>query len=290
MNLKQISVPLSKDEAFALADAVMEDGEIAVSATAFENEDGDWVFQATCADKPDIEKFNALADKLLNGRVKFSVEAVPDVDWVAHSLEGLSAIDTGEFFVHGSHDQDNLPADKITIKIDAGQAFGTGHHETTTGCLEAISFIANNSETAPEKILDLGTGTGILAIAAAKRFGRKVLATDIDPQATEVAVENAQINNVAEKIEAETATGFDHPIFAERGPFDLVLANILAGPLVELAPEVAAQTADGGFVVLAGLLNRQADDVIKAYAENKIALLERVEKGDWTILRLQKQA
>jgi ribosomal protein L11 methyltransferase len=289
MNLKQISVPLTKDEAFALADAVMEDGDIALSATAFENEDGDWVFQATCDDKPDIEKFNALADKLLNGRVKFSVEAVPDVDWVAHSLEGLSSIDTGEFFVHGSHDQENLPAEKICIKIDAGQAFGTGHHETTTGCLEAISFIANNG-AAPEKILDLGTGTGILAIAAAKRFDKNVLATDIDPKATEVALENADINGVGEKIEAVTATGFDHPVFAEKGPFDLVLANILAGPLVELAPEVANQTVAGGTVVLAGLLNRQADDVISAYAENKIALLERVEKGDWTILRLQKEA
>lgn len=290
MNLKQISVPLTKDEAFALADAVMEDGEIALSATAFENEDGDWVFQATCDEKPDIEKFNALADQLLNGRVKFSVEAVPDMDWVAHSLEGLSAIDTGEFFVHGSHDDEHLPQDKITIKIDAGQAFGTGHHETTTGCLEAISLIANSGDAAPEKILDLGTGTGILAIAAAKRFDKKVLATDIDPKATEVALENAEINGVADKIEAVTATGFDHPVFAEKGPFDLVLANILAGPLVELAPEVAKQTKNGGTIVLAGLLNRQADDVIAAYAENKIALLERVEKGDWTILRLKRDA
>jgi ribosomal protein L11 methyltransferase len=105
-----------------------------------------------------------------------------------------------------------------------------------------------------------------------------------------VALENADINGVGEKIEAVTATGFDHPVFAEKGPFDLVLANILAGPLVELAPEVANQTVAGGTVVLAGLLNRQADDVISAYAENKIALLERVEKGDWTILRLQKEA
>lgn len=290
MTLNQISVPLSKDEAFALADAVMEQEDLVLSASAFENADGDWEFSATCEGEPDIERFNALAAQLLDGKIEFSAEPVPDIDWVAHSLEGLSAIDTGEFYVHGSHDEDVSTDGKITIKIDAGQAFGTGHHETTEGCLEAISKIANDPETEPVRILDLGTGTGILAIAAAKRLNRAVLATDIDPKAVEVAADNAEINGVADKVETLTAVGMDHQIFADKGPFDLILANILAGPLVELAPEICAQAAPNGRIVLAGLLNRQADDVIKAYCENKIALLERVEKGDWTILQFKREA
>lgn len=289
MTLEQISVPMSKQDAFALADAVMEEDGLALSASAFETADGDWVFEATCDHKPDVARFNELAQRVLNGSVEFSITKVPDKDWVAHSLEGLSAIDTGEFLVHGSHDQTPVPEGKIAIKIDAGQAFGTGHHETTTGCLEAISLVAN-SDAKPETILDLGTGTGILAIAAAKRFGLNVLATDIDKKAIEITLENAQINGVADKIETAVSTGMDHEIFAQRGPFDLVLANILAGPLVELAPDIAQHTNIGGIVILAGLLNRQADGVIAAYAENKIALLEHVEKGDWSILRLQRQA
>jgi len=289
MTLEQISVPMSKQDAFAMADAVMEEYDLALSATAFENADGDWVFEATCDREPDIARFNELAQRVLNGTVEFKLAKVPNKDWVAHSLEGLSAIDTGEFFVHGSHVDAPSVGDKIAIKIDAGQAFGTGHHETTTGCLEAISLIAN-SGAKPEKILDLGTGTGILAIAAAKRFNQDVLATDIDAKAIEVTLENIEINSVSDKIDTAVATGMDHGIFAERGPFDLVLANILAGPLVELAPDIAKSTAIDGTVVLAGLLNRQADGVIEAYEQNKIALLERVEKGDWTILRLQRKA
>lgn len=289
MTLEQITVPMSKQDAFALADAVMEEYGLAVSASAYESADGDWVFEATCDQKPDIERFNALAHGLLKGNVKFSVQPVPDKDWVAHSLEGLSAIDTGEFFVHGSHDQTPLPDGKIAIEIDAGQAFGTGHHETTTGCLQAISKVAN-SDTPPTNILDLGTGSGILAIAAAKRFDQKILATDIDKKAIEVALENAQINNVEDKIETAVSTGMDHPIFAQKGPFDLVLANILAGPLVELAPDIAKRTKKGSVVILAGLLTRQSDSVVEAYKTNKIALLERVDKGDWTILRLQREA
>ena len=289
MTLEQITVPMSKQDAFALADAVMEEYGLALSASAFENADGDWVFEATCDQKPDIARFNELAQRVLNGTVEFTLAKVPDKDWVAHSLEGLSAIDTGEFFVHGSHVEAPNPDDKIAIKIDAGQAFGTGHHETTTGCLEAISLIAN-SGVQPETILDLGTGTGILAIAAAKRFNNNVLATDIDAKAIEVTIENTQINGVKDMIETAVSTGMDHEIFEQRGPFDLVLANILAGPLVELAPDIAKHTKVDGIVVLAGLLNRQADSVIEAYAENKIALLEQVEKGDWTILRLQRQA
>lgn len=285
MTLEQISVPMSKQDAFALADAVMEEFELALSASAFEDENGNWVFEATCAQKPDLYRFNALAKAILNGVVEFKVSAVPEKDWVAHSLEGLSAINTGEFFVHGSHDNTEVPAGKIEIEIDAGQAFGTGHHETTTGCLEAISVIASKGPQ-PKTILDLGTGTGILAIAAAKRFQLPVLATDIDAIATNITEQNAKINNVNTRIETVTATGFEHEIFEQRGPFDLILANILAGPLKELAPEIARHAAPGGKIVLAGLLERQAEEVMIAYATNNCSLVEKVDKGDWSILSL----
>jgi len=289
MILQQVTVPMSKQDAFALADAVMDLEDLALSTSAFETPEGDWVFEATCDGKPDVERFNELAKTVLNGAVEFTISQVPDKDWVAHSLEGLSAIDTGEFLVHGSHEASEISPSKIAIQIDAGQAFGTGHHETTTGCLEALSLIAQ-SDLNPTNILDLGTGTGILAIAAAKRLDQRVLATDIDKKAVEVTLDNAAINGVADKLDTAIATGMDHEVFEQKGPFDLVFANILAGPLVELAPEIAKHMWVDGILVLAGLLNRQADGVIEAYAENKIALLERVEKGDWTILRLQRQA
>ncbi|TDQ66780.1 ribosomal protein L11 methyltransferase [Maritalea mobilis] len=286
MSLNQISVPLTKEEAYKLVDAVSELEDMALSAVAYEGPDGEhWVFEATCDEKPDIEKFNALAKQVLGDDVEFEVAPVPEKDWVAHSLEGLKPVEAGGFFVHGSHDDAPSDQNVIPIKIDAGQAFGTGHHETTSGCLAALDLYLQ--ENKPAAILDLGTGTGILAIAAAKRTELNILATDIDPKAVEVTIENAEINGVLDQIIAETADGFDHPIFAEHGPFDLIMANILAGPLIELAPQLVEQAKPGATIILAGLLTRQAEDVIAAYTAQKTTLLAQSEKGDWSILTLK---
>jgi ribosomal protein L11 methyltransferase len=212
-------------------------------------------------------------------------EELPDIDWVAKSLEGLKPVRAGGFFVHGAHDRDRIEGGDIAIEIEAGLAFGTGHHGTTAGCLETIARVV--AEERPANALDLGTGSAVLAIALAKLGGIPVLATDIDPVATEVAAANARLNGVGGLVECVTATGFDHPAFA-RGPFDLVVANILAGPLIELAPEMARHVRDGGSLVLSGILDRQEDAVLAAYVTAGFAHVHTLHREGWVTLHLRR--
>lgn len=211
-------------------------------------------------------------------------EELPDIDWVAKSLEGLKPVRAGGFFVHGAHDRDRIEGGDIAIEIEAGLAFGTGHHGTTAGCLETIARVV--AEERPASALDLGTGSAVLAIALAKLGGIPVLATDIDPVATEVAAANARLNGVGDLVECVTATGFDHPAFA-RGPFDLVVANILAGPLIELGPEMARHVRDGGSLVLSGILDRQEDAVLAAYVTAGFAHVHTLHREGWVTLHLK---
>ena len=264
MTLSQLSTPLTKDQAYALVDAVMAREDIAITASAHENEDtGEWVFEATCDSEPDVEAFNQIARATLGGDVSFAVEAIdPNVNWVAKSLEGLQPVVAGGFFVHGSHEENPPPAGLTAIRIDAAQAFGTGHHETTTGCLEAIDRALKRKRF--RSMLDVGTGTGVLAIALAKRTHLPVLASDIDPIAVTTTVENARDNGVGRYIIAFEATGLDHRQIAAGAPYDLIVANILAGPLVALAPGMRKVTAIGAAVILSGILNTQANRVISA--------------------------
>lgn len=213
-------------------------------------------------------------------------ETVPDIDWVAVSLEGLKPVRAGGFVVHGSHDRDEAKEGELAIEIEAGLAFGTGHHGTTAGCLELIEQVVRLEQ--PRNALDLGTGSAVLAIALAKLAHIPVLATDIDPMATKVAADNARLNGVSEYIEAETATGFDHPVFAARGPFDLIVANILAGPLVELAPSVAQHVVPGGSIVLSGILERQGDAVVSAYVEQGFRHVRTLPREGWVTLHLKR--
>ncbi|NGP18034.1 50S ribosomal protein L11 methyltransferase [Devosia aurantiaca] len=173
MSVDQLSVSLTKEQAYALVDAVAEREELALTASAHENEDtGEWVFEAACDSPPDLEAFNALAQQVLGGTVQFSVEPIdPEVNWVAKSLEGLAPVTAGGFYVYGSHETRPIPEGLTPMRIDAAQAFGTGHHETTTGCLEAIEAVL--ASKSPSDMIDVGTGTGVLAIALAKRTGKK---------------------------------------------------------------------------------------------------------------------
>src|SRR5690606_36419126 len=157
---------------------------------------------------------------------------LPDIDWVAHTLEALNPVRAGRFLLHGAHDRGRARPGELGIEIEAGLAFGTGHHGTTAGCLELITDVVRRERL--RNALDLGTGSAVLAIALAKLARIPVLATDIDPVATEVAAGNVRLNGVDDLVECVTATGFDHPVFADRGPFDLILATILTGPLIEL--------------------------------------------------------
>jgi ribosomal protein L11 methyltransferase len=284
----QLSVSLTKDQAYALVDAVMERDDLALTASAHEIEEtGEWIFEATCDSPPDIEAFNALARQTLGGDVFFAVETIdPDVNWVAKSLEGLAPVTAGGFYVYGSHETGNVPAGLTGLRIDAAQAFGTGHHETTTGCLEAIERILKRKK--PKTPIDVGTGTGVLAIALAKRLHIPVIASDIDPIAVTTTEENARDNGVAKYIVAIEATGLDHRLIATSAPYDLIVANILAAPLVSLAPAMGRVALRGAYIVLSGLLETQAARVISAYARQGMVLRQKIIKKDWATLILEK--
>lgn len=284
----QISTPLTKDQAYALVDAVMERDDLALTASAHENEEtGEWIFEATCDSPPDIAAFTALAAEILGGEVNFAVNPIDaDADWVSRSLEGLKPVTAGGFYVYGSHDDGAVPRGLIAIRIDAAQAFGTGHHETTTGCLEAIQRILRRKK--PMRPIDIGTGTGILAIAVAKRRKVPVLASDIDPVAVRITRENARANGVIHLIVEVDAAGLDHTTIQGNAPYDLIVANILAGPLVTLSPDIGRIAERGAAIVLSGLLNTQAQRVIAAYGRQGMVLKDRIIRKDWTTLILEK--
>ena len=212
-------------------------------------------------------------------------EAVPDIDWVAKSLEGLKPVRAGGFVVHGAHDREELQAGEIAIEIEAGLAFGTGHHGTTAGCLDMLAALVR--ERRPANALDLGTGSAVLAIAVAKLAPIPVLATDIDPVAVAVAADNVRLNGVGGQVATAVADGFDDPLFSRHGPFALIVANILAGPLMELAPQMRRHLAPGGSLVLSGILERQHDAVVDAYAEQGFRRAGTLRREGWVTIHLE---
>ncbi|WP_440411196.1 50S ribosomal protein L11 methyltransferase [Neorhizobium petrolearium] len=212
-------------------------------------------------------------------------EVIPDIDWIAKSLEGLKPVRAGRFLVHGSHDRDKVKLNDIAIEIDAGQAFGTGHHGTTAGCLEMIEKVMRARTV--RNALDLGTGSGVLAIAVRKLRHIKVLATDIDPVAVRVAKENVRRNGIASGIRLETAPGFHSPAFRKEGPFDLIIANILARPLMKMAPQLAAHLAPGGSVILSGILAGQRWKVLSAYNGVKLRHVHTIWRNGWVTIHLR---
>lgn len=213
-------------------------------------------------------------------------EVIPDIDWIARSLEGLKPVRAGRFVVHGSHDRRTARAGEIAIEIDAGQAFGTGHHGTTAGCLEAIEMVLRSRRVM--RVLDLGTGSGVLAIAARKIAPVRVLATDIDPVATRVAKENVRLNGIASGIALETAPGFHSTAFRRHGPFDLIIANILARPLMRMAPQLVAHLAPGGQVILSGILAEQRWKVLAAYNGVHMRHVRTIWRDGWVTIHLDR--
>lgn len=214
-------------------------------------------------------------------------EVLPDIDWIAKSLEGLKPVRAGRFVVHGSHDRGTPRAGEIAIEIDAGQAFGTGHHGTTAGCLEVIFRVMRARKV--KNVLDLGTGSGVLAIAARKLSPVSVLATDIDPIATRVARENVRLNRIASGITLETAPGFHSTAFGRHGPFDLIIANILARPLMRMVPQLAAQLAPGGDVILSGILASQRWKVLAAYNALGLRHVRTIWREGWVTIHLDNR-
>ncbi len=217
----------------------------------------------------------------------FAVSELPETDWVAHVRRELAPVEAGRFFVYGSHDADNVPPDRIPLLIEAAMAFGTGHHGTTLGCLQALDKLISEGFEA-ENVADIGCGTAVLAMAAARVWKGTFLASDIDQVAVEVAEANLRANGMDGAVRCIEAAGFDHPELRESAPFDLIFANILKGPLVALAPEMIANLRPGGYAILSGILNEQAESVISVYSQNRANLVISDEIGEWTTIVLRK--
>jgi ribosomal protein L11 methyltransferase len=262
------------------------EGQAAIAA--FERPDGRWDITVHFAEPPDQDSIRELVGLAAGNEVAQAItfDTVEAKDWVKATLEELVPVRAGRFIVHGHHDRAKVPANKLGIEIEAALAFGTGHHGTTRGCLLLLDHVLK--AYAPRRVLDLGTGTGVLAIAAAKALHGNVLASDIDPLSVRVARENARLNGTGDLIETIQAIGFSAPQFATRRPFDLVLANILANPLRQMATAMAAHLAPSGLVILSGLLPPQAQGVIAAYRTRGIVLQRQLQIEGWSSLLMRR--
>jgi ribosomal protein L11 methyltransferase len=260
------------------------------AVAAFERPDGRWDISLHFAEVPNQASICELVRLAAGNEIAqhITFDTVEAKDWVAASLEALVPVPAGRFIVHGRHDRARVAPNKLGIEIEAALAFGTGHHGTTRGCLLLLDQVLRSRD--PKRVLDLGTGTGVLAVAVAKAQRRRVLASDIDPVSVHVARDNARLNGVGNLVEAVYATGFSAPQFALRGPFDLVLANILANPLRQMATPMAAHLAPSAFVILSGLLPHQARSVIASYRARGLILRRHLKIDGWSSLLLQRAA
>ncbi|WP_435661221.1 50S ribosomal protein L11 methyltransferase [Leisingera caerulea] len=276
-----------KAQAEALGEAMERLNPEPTGVGVFEMEDGSglWEVGGYFTESPDEAGLALLA--AMHEAKPFVVSEVPETDWVAHVRRELAPVEAGRFFVYGSHDADKLPEGRIPLLIEAAMAFGTGHHGTTLGCLKALDHLLDQGFRG-EKVADIGCGTAVLAMAAARVWDGTILASDIDEVAVDVAEANLKANGMKGAVTCLEAAGFDHPDLQAQAPYDLIFANILKGPLVALAPDLAANLRPGGYAILSGILNEQADDVVAVYAQNGINLDQRDEIGEWTTLLLRK--
>ncbi len=279
----------------AVADLIVESFEPAEAAsTAFETEDPwpgggkAWLVEAYFGFSPDEEALRDLvavaAGEDAARQVEFGV--TEKRDWVANALAGLAPVRAGRFLVHGAHDRARVGVSDVGVEIEAGLAFGTGHHGTTRGCL--LHFDRLLKRRRPRNVLDVGCGAGVLAIAAAKVLKRKVRLGDIDPVAVQVANDNARLNGVGADCKAIVSRGVESQLLRDGAPYDLVFANILAKPLRLLAPSLAAVTAPDGEAIVSGLLLADVPGVLAAWRAQEFYLAERIDLEGWASLRLRR--
>lgn len=271
----------------ALGDAMehLDPAPTGVGVFEIEDDSGLWEVGGYFTETPDDIALHLLA--AAHGAKPFTVSELPETDWVAHVKRELSPVQAGRFFVYGSHDADKVPAGAAPLLIEAAMAFGTGHHGTTLGCLRAFDRLLEAGIRA-HNVADIGCGTAVLAMAAARVWPEQVIASDIDQVAVDVAKANVRANDLDGRVLCVEAAGFDHEALHARAPFDLLFANILKGPLLALAPDMAQNTDSGGHIILSGLLNPQADEVIEVYSRSGFNLLHRDEIVDWTSLTFLK--
>jgi ribosomal protein L11 methyltransferase len=260
------------------------------AVAAFERPDGSarppWLVEVYFRTPPDETAVTRLVGLAAGGNVEVAFASFGWRDWVSASLAGLPPVPAGRFTVHGRHDRSRVPGNCIGIEIEAALAFGTGHHGTTRGCLLALDTLLKRGH--PSRLLDLGTGTGVLAIAMARALHCPVLATDIDPQAIATARDNLRLNKAARYVTTTRARGTTGHLIQTRRPFDLVFANILVGPLVRLAAPMARMLAPQATVVLSGLLHAQANAALAAYRMQNLVLVRRYVIDEWTTLVLRR--
>jgi ribosomal protein L11 methyltransferase len=276
--------PRAEAEAAGLAidsDAVLEGATYSILE---EDEDRHlWRIDAFPTTDEEAERFQTVLKT--SGGLKVTVEALADADWLAMALSGLPPVRAGRFFIYGVHDRGRTPANTVNLRIEAGAAFGTGHHGTTVGCLLAYDRMIRKRRFA--KVLDVGAGTGVLAIAALKTGARLARGTDIDRPSVRICRENARVNQVQARF-AWTG-GLQHPVVREAAPYDLVFANILARPLVQLSPQIVRATRPGGVIILSGLLRTQERYVKAAYLNRGCRLAFRIHRDAWSALCLVKR-
>lgn len=284
-HVMRLSAP--EREARRVADFLAEHFDPAEVAVAnFEQPDGSWAIELYAGEAFDADLLRELVTIAAGAEMaaQVSFHAIEQTDWVASSLEGLAPVRVGSFIVHGSHDRARVPQNAIGIEIEAALAFGTGHHGTTQGCLAAIADMAKLGT--PRRILDVGTGTGVLAIAAARQFRRPVVASDLDDVAVKTARENARFNGASPFVTLHLAAGVDAMSVKAGAPYDLILANILLPPLKRLARPVRPLLAPGGWLVLSGLLPSHANAALAAYRAQGLKLVRRRDIDGWTSLIL----
>lgn len=277
----------AKDAAEGLGLALEEMEPEPTGIGVFEIEDGSetWEVGGYFLEEPNDVELALLAAAY--GAAPFVVSEVPDTDWVDKVRRELTPVVAGRFFVYGSHDADKIPEGSEPLLIEAAMAFGTGHHGTTQGCLEALDRLANDGFVG-ENVADIGCGTAVLGMGAARIWPNPVIVSDIDEVAVEVAEANVTANGLNGKVICVEAAGFGHTKLAERAPFDLVFANILKQPLIDLSPDMARSLQPGGYAILSGILVRQADEVIEVYEANGVNLVRRDTIGEWVTLTLRK--
>jgi ribosomal protein L11 methyltransferase len=246
--------------------------------------------EAYFVDRPDLDLLRSFVADSAGSDVAERLELIeiPDENWVMRVQRGLHPVKAGRFLIHGSHDCAAGRGKRFAMEVDAGQAFGTAHHGTTRGCLIAIDRLAKRLTW--RSVLDLGTGSGVLAMAVAKVSTARVLASDIDPIAVDVAEENWRRNGVGGRIRGLVAAGLHAAEFRRNAPFDLITANILAAPLIKLAPRLAVLVAPGGHIVLSGLLDSQAREVSASYRRLGLVMDASLSLEGWTTLLLRRNA
>ena len=278
---------LGKINASDLGDALERLTPQPIGVGVFELEDGSglWEVGAYFSEKPDDISLALLA--AVFQAEEFKISELPQIDWVSKVQRSLKPVVAGRFFVYGSHDSDKVPPDCEPLLIEASMAFGTGHHGTTKGCLLALEQLIKVGFKA-KNVIDVGCGTAVLAMAAARIFSANVIASDIDSVAHSVAKMNIIANGLDQNIQCFEASGFAHEQIKTKNPFDLIFANILLAPLLGLATDISKYSLSGGYVVLSGILSEQAELVVKKYTGVGFSLSKQIEIGEWVTIIFRK--